>query len=732
MKNSTNELVSYFDNINLLIIAVVLILFPVFFLSSTSDSYVEPKEILLIIGVSASVLLFGIKTIAEGRLRLRSSPFDLPILIFTVVLLASALFSQNIYDALTAFVPVLFLAILYYIITNLIRTEKQLLYVLASLVFGTVLASLLTILSFAKIYALPFSYTHIQYFTSFGALLDQAIYFAIVLPITAYFAFSLISSVGTNKSQPSPFAEKKQLRGAPSFSGPAALFSLAFIVIAIALTITVYFLLTSQKPLLLPFDIGLQTGFASISQDTGHVFKSFLVGSGFGTYLNDFTRFKQASFNSNENLWTYTFFRSSSFLLELIATTGILGLASYVFIIYKVVKEKNFFLPLILAIIGSIILPFSFTLMALFVIVLAVFAVIRIHNDPERFDEVEFYFVALKRGLLTVKAEGEHVALNPTEKRYSKLLPLLFLIIMVVVIGVPLYFSIRYILSDMVFQQSLLAAQANEGQQTYDLETNAISLFPYRDIYYRAFSQTNLALANALAVSQKSGQPSQQVQQNILTLIQQAITTARTAATVAPLTSFNWNNLSSVYRSLIGFGQNAQQFTILTEQQAIALDPNNPQQYIDFGGIYYQIGDYNDAAKEFQIAINLKPDYANAYYNLGHAYEASGALQSALIQFQTVRQLVANNPTNVKQISDEIVALNQRIGQQAAGSHSTSQAAGQTGQQALNVNKPANTLPSISPEAKIPAPTVEVTPIPSPTGQQAAPITQSPSPTVAQ
>jgi tetratricopeptide (TPR) repeat protein len=724
MKNSDKELIIYFDNIDLAILGILFIIFPLFFLNSTTDAFVLPKEILLSFAVALFVIVFGLKTIAEGRLKLRSSPFDLPVILFALVLLCSAIFSVNFYDAMTAFVPMVFVILLYFCIINIIRTEKQLLIILSSAVLGATLTSLMTILSYFKVYPLPFDYTHLQYFTTFGALLDQAIYLAVILPITAFFAYSFITSFTSSKQQQSPFAVDKQLRGASKINGLTILFSGAFVIIAIALGLTIALLATSQKPLLLPYDTGLQTGFAAVSQDSGHVFKSFLLGSGFGTYINDFTRFKQASFNNDETLWTYTFFRSSSFLLELLATTGILGILSFGFILYKVIKEKNFFLPLMLASVAALILPFSFTLEALFFLMLGIFAVIRIHNDPERFAELEFYFVALKRGLLTVKSEGERIAQNPAEKRYNKLLPVIFLVILLIIVGVPLYYTIRYTLSDMTFQKSLIAAQNNNGQQTYDLERDAISLFPYRDIYYRAFSQTNLALANALASSQKRGQPNQQMQQNILTLIQQSITSGRTAATVAPLTTFDWNNLSSIYRSLIGFGQNADQFTILTEQQAVALDPNNPQQYIDFGGIYYQLGNYDNAAQEFEIAIHLKPDYANAYYNLGHAYEAKGDLQDALVQFETVKTLVEANPSDLGKINSEIAALDSTIGNQQANRHGTGSTPGAS--QQLDVNQPGTTLPQRKPEAKIPAPTVQVTPLPSPTQ---APAGQKTSPT---
>jgi len=173
-----------------------------------------------------------------------------------------------------------------------------------------------------------------------------------------------------------------------------------------------------------------------------------------------------------------------------------------------------------------------------------------------------------------------------------------------------------------------------------------------------------MALANSLASSQRqsNSSPSAQLQQNITTLIQQSINEGRSAVSIAPMTSFNWNNLSSIYRSLIGFGQNADRFTIVTSQQAIALDPNNPQQYLDLGGIYYQLGLYDDAIRQFQFAITLKQDYANAYYNLGHAYEAKKDLANALASFQAVQSLVSTDKANSQIIKSEIEALKKKNG----------------------------------------------------------------------
>ena len=296
----------------------------------------------------------------------------------------------------------------------------------------------------------------------------------------------------------------------------------------------------------------------------------------------------------------------------------------------------------------------------------------------------------------------------------SRLLPVvIFVIIVIAVLGFG-YLSGSYLISNLDFQKSLVAASQNNGSQTYTDQKNAIQEFGSSDAYYRIFSQTNLSLANSLASSVPSGStPSAQTTQTVYTLIQQSINSARQATTISPQTAVDWQNLSTIYRSLIGFGQNADSFAILAAQQAITLDPNNPQEYINLGGIYYQLNQWTKAQDQFQLAINLKPDYANAYYNLGHTLIQEGDLKGALTQLQTVKTLVANDPTNLSKINQEIASLQAQINQQANPSAANPSATQQQTQ--LNVSSPSATLPVLEKPIKIPAPQISPTPVPSST-----------------
>ncbi len=715
-KVKINELI---DKASLTLIGLLLLFFPLVFTLRTTDIFTLPKQALLGGVTLAVLLLFGLKSLLNNKVVIRKNPFDLPVFLFTLAVLLSSIFAVNRADSFITFVPFLFAIFAYFVIVNTAKTENGILSLLSALILGALITSVLSILSFLKIYALPVTATHIQAFSTFGALIDQALYLAFILPLAAYLAYPFLAAYRSKHKE----SNELETASKSDFAKLAG-FGLSTIIILVGLLVTIYELIYLQKPLLLPLEIGFQTAFAAISQDTGRVIQGFLFGSGVGNYGVVFSKFKQAAFNTNTALWSYTFFRSSTYILELLATTGILGLLSFLFLIYKIVKERPVFVPLVLIIAAGFILPFSFAIQTLFFLLLGLLVAIQglEQHQQHRFFDVELQLVALKRGIISLLPTEEET--KTKQDGLSRLLPgFIFVIVAAFVLGLG-FLSGSYILSNIKFQNSLVAASQNNGQLTYSNQKDAIALFGFSDAYNRIFAQTNLSLANSLAssVPQKST-PSAATTQTIYTLIQQAINAGRTATTISPQSAVDWQNLSSIYRSLIGFGQNADSFAILSAQQAVVLDPNNPQEYINLGGIYYQLNQWDKAQEQFQQAVNLKPDYPNAYYNLGHALIQKGDLKGALIQLETVQTLVANDPTNLAKINTEIKELQTRIGTEAQNTNPTKNT---TTENPLNVNAPSPTLPPQNPPVKIPG--ISPSPVPSSSSTPTAKPTPTPTP----
>lgn len=67
--------------------------------------------------------------------------------------------------------------------------------------------------------------------------------------------------------------------------------------------------------------------------------------------------------------------------------------------------------------------------------------------------------------------------------------------------------------------------------------------------------------------------------------------------------------------------------------------PSSPNNHNNLGDVYGRHGDKEAAAGEFQTAIALKPNYADAYHNLANTYLEMGKTQEALQNYQKAAEL---------------------------------------------------------------------------------------------
>lgn len=712
---NTKSASSIVDSIGTIVTATIFFLFPLFFLTITTDFFTFPKQLLVVFGSLLLLVLWGVKVVIEKRITLVTNPLNIPILIFAVILILSTFFSASLQDAVLQTTPVVLLCVFFFTTVNFIQEKSSYAIVLTSLIIGSALSAILSILAYFNIFLLPFEAVKSQAFNTHGSPIQ---YGAFLLPILALCLTSLIAIAkkGKLKSLTRDYSKLMQLG--------------ASVIFGIALGLVVFQVISSpQKPILLPFNHGFQIAFAAISQDSQRLAQSLLVGSGYGTFSTDFTRYVTPSFNGY-TFWNLTFAFSSSYILELLATTGVLGLFAFAFIFVNLLRSKSkisnpVFLSTLVVFGLSLVIPFSYSIVFLLFALLSLFVAHRSIENAKGFDTISLNLVALKQGLIALSEEQQH-----HKKKENLILPIIVLALTLLASVFVLFYLtgsgatprngyIALVNSDILFAKSFSQQALRSGTQTYNLETQAINEYPYRSDYYRLFSQINLALAANIVNAQQGKKPSEEVQNNIIALLQQSINSARQAVTLSPYVSLDWQNLGQIYRNLIGVGQNAEQFAVASYNQAITLNPSNPGLRIELGGVYYQLKQWDLAQNQFTIAAQLKNDYANAYYNLGHVLEEKGDLQNALTQYQTVQQLVANDKGNLDKISSEIKAVQEKIGKAQENIQTKQPTEDKT---PLGVVKPQADFPPKDPRVKIPeppkgqpnpTPTTTVTPSPS-------------------
>ncbi|MDZ7587217.1 MAG: tetratricopeptide repeat protein [Patescibacteria group bacterium] len=674
-------------SISLVSLSLGFLITPLFFLPLTTDYFQLQKLVLFILLTSVALVSWLIYNFAVKTVRLTFSPLLLPWLILAGLNLTSTIINSPQNPEVWTSRPALFITLLVYFVltTTLINSSKTVKKILNGLLaVGAILAvqSLISVTGALASLSLP-AYLTTKAFSLTGSPLTTIALLVTLLPISLIFAF--------------------KTKGGPVKLG---YFLVSGLFIS-SLILTGYQQLPKQElaPLLLPKLAGW-----SIAIDTLKT-KPFL-GAGPMNFLNQFTQFKPLSLNQT-NLWAVNFSASSNEYLNLLTNLGLIGLTVFLFLIFawhKLVKRDpgtrttstqmavNW--SIIVLLLAALLVPFT-TLHWIFLT--ALFSLSVGLNKSKNLTKV-------KDVILTINAitviEPFEISPVPQTSTTTVILPVLIglpLLIMVILSG---YKIGRVYASEYTFAQSLIAADANKGADTYNLQIKTINLNPQIDRYHIAYSNTNLALASSLSAKTDL---TDQDKQTISQLVQQAVAEARTATQLNPNRSSTWGNLANIYRQLINFAQDADQFSIAAYTRAVQLDPANPQLRLEFGSLMFSIKRYDEAVARFQEAAQLKPDFANAHYNLSHAYLEQQKFLEAYQAMQSVASVIPADSPDAQKVQQELTDLQAKLPKTPA-----------TGTAPAANNAAQLTEPSAPPAAPKNFEPVNLEPTPSPTAEPTA------------
>ncbi len=611
------------------------------------------KGLVLSLGTLLIATCYLLRAAISRKMAFGRSTFDLPILVLTVVSAASVLLSGTLWMSLSAFLlTTLPLALLFFltsrILKNLRKVEEAVSWLLSSgvvLSVWTIISNLLGLTgqvpSLSAVTDFLAAHPSLQAvfnpnFSATGSLFSQSLLFLALLPLSLAMAF--------------------RRKNASKVAVAAS------VLLTVGLILSVAPLLANRPTLLdMPTSWKIATG------SLGKSLAAALFGWGPNSFSDAFTLYKPAEINAG-NLWNLRFVTSGDYYLFLLTTGGIAGLAAFIWLISRFVRTLRTQAQ------AGELKPFEIGLWSAAGLSLILLAVL-----PAPFVLLFLLFTVL--GLLSAYLRTKNEDSEPVLDS-PKLAPVFLVGAIVFAAGflATSYFLGNVYLGDFNFSKSLAAAAQNKGTQTYNLQIAALRYVPWNDSYHASYSQTNLALADSLA-SLISNQPSDKVtsgQKNtVITLVQQSIREGRNAAALDPQNSTNWENLATIYRSLFNFAQGADQWAITAENQAIVLDPVNPRLRLDLGGIYFALGNYLAAAQSFNTAITLKPDYANAHYNLAEAAKQLKDENLARQELQAVRSLICGtaNQTDCQKVEAELNALSVKAPEQPAPATPSAQAA---------------------------------------------------------
>lgn len=319
---SSNKIIRVIDQIAHTLSIGFIFLFPLLFLPTTTNFYQPNKLALAVIMASISLLLWAAKMLIEKQANFRLTPLTLPLVAMAIITIVSALAATG--DSTEQFlgrgglIPALIIWML--ALTNVVTSKKFIHHALYALFASTTILSIIAVFQ-----GLGLGFSNL-FNSAFGTTIPNDLSFTPAGTPLGFLSLSIPVGIATLLMA----VNRKEVLE------KIVLFLLAAI-IASGTILTIIFSLPGKdtSPSILPFRYGY-----TIAVDTLKNSKTLLVGYGPESFLNAFTRTRPARLNQTD-LWNVRFTSSSSEVLNILTTTGVLGLLAWIGLVISLLRLSS-------------------------------------------------------------------------------------------------------------------------------------------------------------------------------------------------------------------------------------------------------------------------------------------------------------------------------------------------------------------------------------------------------
>ena len=623
------------DRLSFLSLALTIILLPVFVLPLTNIPVETSKGLILVFGLAVSLVLWAIARFFDGRIVVPKSPLLIAAGVVVLTFFLSAILSPQanvslfgvMFD-LGSFWFIFAGFMLLFMSAMLFRTERQ----VRLLLFGIVLSSILVIAFQSARLFLPEllslgllanktgnifgSWNALGLFAGFAALLFLLIVEFFPIPrigkplLQVFILLSVLLTAAVNFtlvwmllgiSSLIIFAYKASL--SLSKSGETTVETRHFPAISFAVVLLSLLFLTSGQSVrnFLPNFFELSNAEVGPSlQATFQVGKSIVTenpvwGIGPNRFGEAWARYKPIAVN-NSAFWDVSFDSGYGILPTLVATTGIVGILSWLL-----------FLTLFLA--GGAKSVFnrakdgaSWEIMATFVLSLYLFAAMLFYSAGSVIFLLGLAFAGVFSGLAAAKKNREisWSFLNDHRKSFFSILTLILLIIFSSAL------SFRY------FERFASVAPFRRALETTEIikaeaAINRAVALNYNDLYLRTYAQVYLVKLNSLVGSDRALSGIEKADAE--TALGQAVRSAELAVGYNPANYQNFRLLGSVYETAGALGVlDAYNKAFVAFQKASELNPLNPALKLGMARAALADGKRSEALTYAEAALALTPN----------------------------------------------------------------------------------------------------------------------------
>ncbi|MBU4031113.1 hypothetical protein KJ756_03080 [Patescibacteria group bacterium] len=635
-------------------------LMPLFWLPWTTEMFEFNKQYLLFVLASLALFAWLAKTIiVRKKIVFCRTPLDIWVLIFMLMVVLSAVFSIDSVSSWLGFygkfsdsaIGLLAMCLVYFVVVNNIKTEKIIGLVLVS-GWVAVLAAYLSVFNlWSKIPGLP-EIMNLRSFNPVSGSFEGLSVFlaAIVGMLTGVFLQGKKKGVLANVFSYGLLAAAVVLLVIINFW--AAWVSLAAaMVILLLIAFWTRIFRERVNALMLPIALLIIAGIFIVNLPINMPNKDLpkelildnattkiitwqtlkerpILGSGEGTFLANFAKFKPVEFNNNQ-FWNIRFDRASNYLMEMTGALGIFGILSYltVVIMFLLIMVLSLWrLKKIKDVLADklIILPFL-----LFWLVLLVSQFVYSQNT------VLLFYFWLFTALGIVSWQGLQEIPRKKISFSFKKLPEVGLVINVVFLILVFAFAGLFYLGGRFYLAEAKLVQAKSISQAEEI----VNLNRYGTVYRQNLSRVYLVSAWEEARKPETERDIQLLQ----TLAAGSVQQARMAVNLSPNSVSAQENLGAVYRDARGLIGGTLPFALEAYKKASELEPSNPFFYRELCRLSLMMEDeaaekenWDETVAYCQKAVDLKGNYLDAHIQLALVYEKKGELEEALARMGSV------------------------------------------------------------------------------------------------
>jgi len=649
-------------------IYLLVFLLPILFLPWTANVLDFNKQALLIILVFASLFAWILKSLISGKVSFNFSLVHIPVLVLFLIYTASTIFSLWRYGSFwgwpqvssESLLSLLCLLLLYFLVVNIFE-KKEIFYLIALLIFSGFLAMLYGTLQLFGKFLFPIDFTKAVSFNTIGGLNSLAVFTAVLLPliiilitisterylrilfiVTAVFGAVLLILINFSTAWWLVIAGSALIivfgmQKRDIFDNRWLVLPMFFLALALFFSFIRF-----QIPGLpeRPVEVFL-THRASFDISWKALRESPILGSGPGTFIYNFSKYKDISFNQG-SFWNLRFDWASSKVMTMLGTTGILGVLSFFallgfFIFYGIKflftkrqdeERHELYWTLALGIfISFLILSTGYFLC----------------QSNLSLDFVYFLFMGSFISLLSPAAKKE--ILLKTSSLITLGFTFAFTVVFIFGLGILILEGQRYVAA-VSYLKGLRSWQQGESDNTLKHLEKAVRVSPGVDLYRREISQVYLQNINEVAGRTDLSQ--EEITQNLQLYIDNAVNSAKAATDTNPKNVANWSIRGFIYQNLIGVVGGTKDWAMDSYKEALKLEPNNPYFPTQAGiSILKEAGQdpelLAEAQEKFGKAIELKSDYAPAHFQMAVVYQAQGKQTEMIEELEKTKAIAPSD-----------------------------------------------------------------------------------------